>query len=188
MKIILASASPRRRELLRIIVPQFSCTKPDFDESSITVTDAKQKAMVLSREKCKAVIKDYKDRDAVIISSDTVVDLDGRILEKPADKTEAFRMIKSLSDNVHKVHTAVSVYKRGIIYTFADTTEVYVDSIPDDTIAAYVETDEPYDKAGGYAIQGFMGGYITKIHGNYHNVVGLPLAKLNKLLRNIKAI
>ena len=101
--------------------------------------------MVLSREKCKAVIKDYKDRDAVIISSDTVVDLDGRILEKPADKTEAFRMIKSLSDNVHKVHTAVSVYKRGIIYTFADTTEVYVDSIPDDTIAAYVETDEPYD-------------------------------------------
>ena len=97
-------------------------------------------------------------------------------------------MIKSLSYNVHKVHTAVSVYKRGIIYTFADTTEVYVDSIPDDTIAAYVETEEPYYKAGGYAIQGFMGGYITKIHGNYHNVVGLPLAKLNKLLKNIKAI
>lgn len=188
MKIILASASPRRRELLGIIVPQFSCTKPDFDESSVKISDARQKALTLSREKCKAVLKDYKGQNVVIISSDTVVDLDGKILEKPADKEEAFRMIKSLSDNVHKVHTAVSVYKRGIIYTFADTTEVYVDSIPDDTIAAYVETDEPYDKAGGYAIQGFMGGYITKIHGNYHNVVGLPLAKLNKLLRNIKAI
>mgnify|MGYP002512572460 FL=1 len=97
-------------------------------------------------------------------------------------------MIKSLSDNVHRVHTAVSVYKRGIIYTFADTTEVYVDSIPDDTIAAYVETDEPYDKAGGYAIQGFMSGYISKIHGNYHTVVGLPVAKLNKLLKIIKSI
>lgn len=188
MEIVLASASPRRRELLGIIVPQFSCTKPDFDESSIDIKNAKEKALVLSREKCKAVIQQYKDRDVVIISSDTVVDLDGRILEKPADRQEAFNMIKSLSDNVHKVHTAVSVYKGGTIYTFADTTKVYVDKIPDEVIASYVETDEPYDKAGGYAIQGFMAGYITKINGNYHNVVGLPLAKLNRLLKNIKAI
>lgn len=188
MEIILASASPRRRELLKLIVPQFSCTTPDFDESSIGITDAKQKALALSREKCKAVIKQYKGRDAVIISSDTVVDLDGKILEKPVDEADAFNMIKSLSGNVHKVHTAVSVYKSGIIYTFADTTRVYVDTIPDSVIAEYVKTDEPYDKAGGYAIQGFMAGYITKIHGNYHNVVGLPLAKLNKLLKNIKAI
>ncbi|MBE6878970.1 MAG: septum formation protein Maf [Ruminococcaceae bacterium] len=188
MEIILASASPRRRELLKIIVPQFSCTTSDFDESSIDIQDARRKALTLSREKCKAVIEQYKDRDVVIISSDTVVDLDGRVLEKPTDKDDAYRMIKALSDNVHKVHTAVSVYKNGIIYTFADTTKVYVDKIPDSTIRRYIETEEPYDKAGGYAIQGFMGGYITKIHGNYHNVVGLPLAKLNKLLKNIKAI
>lgn len=188
MEIILASASPRRRELLKLIVPQFSCTTPDFDESSINITDAKQKALTLSREKCKAVLKQYKDGDVIIISSDTVVDLDGKVMEKPVDKADAFRMIKSLSDNVHKVHTAVSVYKDGIIYTFADTTKVYVDKIADKVIAQYVETDEPYDKAGGYAIQGFMAGYITKIHGNYHNVVGLPVAKLNKLLKNIKAI
>ncbi len=188
MDIILASASPRRRELLKVIVPQFSCTTSDFDESSIDIKDARRKALTLSREKCKAVIEQYKGQDVVIISSDTVVDLDGRVLEKPTDKADAYRMIKALSDNVHKVHTAVSVYKNGIIYTFADTTKVYVDKIPDDIICQYVDTDEPYDKAGGYAIQGFMGGYITKIHGNYHNVVGLPLAKLNKLLKNIKVI
>ena len=188
MEIILASASPRRRELLTTIVPQFSCTKPDFDESTVNITDAKRKALTLSREKCKAVMGDYKGRDVVIISSDTVVDLDGQVLEKPVDEEDAYQMIKSLSDNVHMVHTAVSVYCRGIIYTFADTTKVYVDKIPDDVIAAYVKTSEPYDKAGGYAIQGFMAGYISKIHGNYHNVVGLPLAKLNKLLKNIKAI
>ena len=188
MEIILASASPRRRELLGIIVPKFSCTKPDFDESSIDIKDAKQKALTLSREKCKAVMSDYAGRDVVIISSDTVVDFEGGILEKPSDKKDAYRMIKSLSGNVHKVHTAVSVYKNGIIYTFADTTKVYVDKIPEKAILEYIETDEPYDKAGGYAIQGFMGGYISKIEGNYHNVVGLPLAKLNRLLRNIKAI
>ncbi len=188
MEIVLASASPRRRELLGIIVPQFTCTKPDFDESSVEIKDAKQKAMTLSREKCKAVMAEYKGKDAVIISSDTVVDLDGEILEKPTDKADAYRMIKSLSDNVHMVHTAVSVCKKGIIYTFADTTRVYVDKIPEEEILRYIETEEPYDKAGGYAIQGFMGGYISKIHGSYHNVVGLPLAKLNKLLKNIKAI
>ena len=116
------------------------------------------------------------------------MDLDGRILEKPADEADAFNMIKSLSGNVHMVHTGVSVYKNGIIYTFADTTKVFVDKIPDDVIAEYVKTEEPYDKAGGYAIQGFMGGYISKIVGSYHNVVGLPLAKLNRLLKNINAI
>ena len=188
MEIILASASPRRRELLGIIVPEFSCTKPDFDERSINIADAKRKALTLSREKCKAVMDEYKGKDVVIISSDTVVDLGGKVLEKPADKAEAYSMIKSLSGNVHKVHTAVSVYSKGIIYTFADTTKVYVDEIPEDVIRSYVETDEPYDKAGGYAIQGFMAGYISRISGNYHNVVGLPLAKLNKLLKNIKVI
>ena len=188
MEIILASASPRRRELLGTIVPHFSCIKPDFDENSVDIKDAKQKAMTLSREKCRAVIKNYAEKNAVIISSDTVVDLDGRILEKPADEADAFNMIKSLSGNVHMVHTGVSVYKNGIIYTFADTTKVFVDEIPEDVIAEYVKTEEPYDKAGGYAIQGFMGGYISKIVGSYHNVVGLPLAKLNRLLKNINAI
>jgi len=188
MKFILASASPRRRELLKEIVPQFECMVPDFDENSVDITDAKQRTVVLSREKCKAVAKTFGDKNTVIIASDTVVDLNGEILEKPQDMADAYIMIKSLSDNVHKVHTAVSVYCRGIIYSFVDTTQVYVDKISDDVIAEYVQTDEPYDKAGGYAIQGFMSGYILKINGNYHTVVGLPVARLNKLLRIIKAI
>ena len=161
---------------------------PDFDESSVDITDAKQRTVVLSREKCRAAVKKFGDKNTVIIASDTVVDLNGEILEKPQDMADAYIMIKSLSGNVHKVHTAVSVYCRGIIYSFVDTTQVYVDKISDDIIAEYVNTDEPYDKAGGYAIQGFMSGYISKINGNYHTVVGLPVARLNKLLRNIKAI
>ena len=188
MKFILASASPRRRELLKAIVPDFECTVPDFDESSVEIADAKRRTMVLSREKCKAVAKEYGTNKTVIVASDTVVDLNGKILEKPKDTADAYNMIKSLSDNVHMVHTAVSVWCRGIIYTFVDTTKVYVDCIDDETVKKYVLTDEPYDKAGGYAIQGFMSGYISKIHGNYHTVVGLPVAKLNKLLKIIKAI
>ena len=188
MKFILASASPRRRELLKAIVPEFECTVPDFDESSVEIADARQRTMVLSREKCKAVAREYGTNETVVIASDTVVDLNGRILEKPKDTADAYSMIKSLSDNVHMVHTAVSVWCRGIIYTFVDTTKVYVDCIDDEIINKYVLTDEPYDKAGGYAIQGFMSGYISKIHGNYHTVVGLPVAKLNKLLKIIKAI
>ena len=187
-KIILASASPRRRELLKAIVPYFECMVPRFDESSVDITDAKQRTMVLSREKCKAVAEQIKDKNVVIIASDTVVDLDGKILEKPRDIAEAYSMIKSLSYNVHQVHTGVSVYSRGIIYSFVDTTRVYVDYIDDSTIKDYVQTSEPYDKAGGYAIQGFMAGYISKIHGNYHTVVGLPVARLNRLLKNIKVI
>lgn len=188
MKFILASASPRRRELLGAIVPQFECTVPQFDESSVDITDAKQRTMVLSREKCKAVAAQIADMDTVIIASDTVVDLDGKILEKPKDMQDAFNMIKSLSDNVHQVHTGVSVWCRGIIYSFVDTTKVYVDYIDDETINAYVQTPEAYDKAGGYAIQGFMSGYIYKINGNYHTVVGLPVARLNKLLKIVKAL
>ena len=188
MKFILASASPRRKELLKAIVPQFECVAPQFDESSVKITEAKQRTVVLSREKCREIMDVCGTKDTVIIASDTVVDLNGKILEKPKDMTDAYNMIKSLSGNVHMVHTAVSVYCRGIIYSFVDTTKVYVDEIGEDVIRSYIRTDEPYDKAGGYAIQGFMSGYISKIQGNYHTVVGLPVARLNRLLKNIKAI
>ena len=188
MEFILASTSPRRRELLGLIVPQFSCEAPQFDEGSICIKNAKQKALTLSREKCKDVAYRIADENKVIIASDTVVDLDGSVMEKPADMADAFSMISSLSGRRHRVHTAVTVWCRGIMYSFADTTDVYVDSIPQDVIWEYVHTDEPYDKAGGYAIQGFMAGYISRINGNYHNVVGLPVARLNRLLKIIKAL
>lgn len=188
MNFILASTSPRRKELLGLIVPQFNCVAPQFDESLIDIKNAKEKAMVLSREKCKDVASRFSDKNTVIIASDTVVDLNGEILEKPEDMADAYIMIKSLSGNKHKVHTAVTVFCRGIYYSFADTTDVYMDAIPEKTILEYINTDEPYDKAGGYAIQGFMAGYISSINGNYHNVVGLPLAKLNRLLKIVKAL
>ena len=187
MKFILASTSPRRKELLALIVPEFTCAAPQFDESQVEIRNARKKAMVLSREKCKDVASSVTDNDTVVIASDTVVELNGEIMEKPEDMADAYIMIKSLSGNRHKVHTAVTVFCKGVYYSFADTTEVYMENIPEQTIMEYIATDEPYDKAGGYAIQGFMAGYISRIDGNYHNVVGLPLSKLNKLLKNIKA-
>lgn len=186
MKYILASASPRRRELLKMILPQFECIAPQFDEGSIEEKNAKKRTIILSREKCREIAQNNKD--AVVIASDTVVGLDGAVLEKPKDKSEARNMIKSLSGRKHNVYSAFTVYCRGVMYSFAEATEVYMDKIPADTIERYIDTDEPYDKAGAYAIQGFIGRYIYKICGDYNNVVGLPVARLNRLLENINAI
>lgn len=188
MEYILASASPRRRELLKNIIDDFLCISPDFDEKSVDEKDGRKKAIILSKAKCIQTVKSCGKKDIAVISGDTVVDFDGEIMEKPADEKQAFNMIKKLSGNTHYVHTAVTVYFKGIYYSFCDSTKVYFENIPDEDILRYVKTKEPYDKAGGYAIQGFMSAYIKKIDGNYHTVVGLPVCRLNKLLKHIKAI
>ena len=188
MEYILASASPRRKELLSGIVPDFRCVSSEFDEKSVNIQDGRRKSMVLSKEKCRSTVDKIKDKDIVVISGDTVVDLDGRILEKPTDEKEAFDMIKALSGRKHFVHTSVTVYFKGVYYTFCDSAAVYFDHVEDEVIKEYIKTSEPYDKAGGYAVQGFMARNIKKINGSYHTVVGLPVSRLYKLLKHIKAI
>lgn len=189
MAIYLASQSPRRRELLGRIVDDFKCISADIVEKDYPELIPREKAVRLSKDKCIAAVNHIKnDNDVVVIASDTIVDLDGEDLGKPQSEDEAYCMIKSLSGKAHWVYTAVSVYKDKHMYTFCDGTEVFFDFIEDDVIAQYVKTEEPYDKAGAYAIQGFMSKYIDRIEGDYNTVVGFPVARVNKLLKSLKII
>lgn len=182
MTVYLASTSPRRKELLTQLISDFRQVSPDVVEKEYPQLSPKEKAVRLSKDKCIAAVNHIREKDMVIIASDTVVDLDGTVLEKPKDRADAVDMISSLSAKEHHVYSAVSVYKSGKMYTFCDDTAVHFTTVPADVISEYVDTDEPYDKRGGYRIQGFMGNYIDRIDGSYYNVVGLPVEKLKKLL------
>lgn len=183
MDIYLASTSPRRRQLLGEIVSDFIRISPHTEEKEYPGLSPKEKSVRRCKDKCIAAVNHVKDLSAVIISSDTVVDFEGDTLDKPADEKKAFNMIKALSGNVHYVHTAVSVYFEGSVFTFCDTTEVKFRDIPEKVISEYVKTDIPYDKRGGYGIQTEYGSVFTeKITGDYNTVVGLPLKRLEKLL------
>ena len=182
MAVYLASTSPRRKEILSEILPHFSQVSPDTEEKEYPQLTPKEKAVRLSKDKCVAAVNHIREKGMVIIASDTVVDLDGTVLEKPKDREDAVAMITALSGKTHHVYSAVSVYTDGTMYTFCDDTSVVFGIVPADVIQQYADTAEPYDKRGGYRIQGFMGSYINKIEGDYYNVVGLPKEKLKKLL------
>ena len=182
MAVYLASTSPRRKEILSEIITDFHQVSPQVEEKEYPHLSPKEKCIRLSKDKCIAAVNHIRQKGMVVIASDTVVDLEGTVLEKPKDRQDAFDMISRLSGKTHYVYSAVSVYAEGRMYTFCDETAVYFDTVPSDVISSYVDTSEPYDKRGGYAIQGFMGKYIHKIEGDYYNVVGLPKEKLKKLL------
>lgn len=189
MDIYLASTSPRRRQLMTEIVPDFIRISPDTEEKEYAGLTPKEKSVRRSKDKCIAAVNHLKRTDAVVISSDTVVDLDGETLDKPADEEDALRIISSLSGHGHSVHTAVTVYSEGSMFTFCDTARVNFRPIPLDVIARYVKTDIPYDKRGGYGIQTEFGKeYIDKIDGDYYTVVGLPVRKLKKLLKFLNIV
>lgn len=183
MTVYLASTSPRRKELLSELLADFRQVSPDVVEKDYPQLAPKEKAVRLSKDKCIAAVNHIREKGMVIIASDTVVDLEGAVLEKPKNRQDAFDMISSLSGRAHHVYSAVSIYYAGRMYTFCDDTAVYFNTVPEDVINRYVDTDEPYDKRGGYRIQGFMGRYIDRIDGSYYNVVGLPVEKLKKLLK-----
>ena len=188
MAVYLASTSPRRKEILSEILSDFRQVSPDTEEKDYPQLSPKEKTIRLSKDKCIAAVNHIREKGMVVIASDTVVDLDGAVLEKPKDRADAVRMITALSARTHHVYSAVSVYADGKMYTFCDDTAVHFDIVPDDVIQQYVDTAEPYDKRGGYRIQGFMGQYIHKIEGDYYNVVGLPKEKLKKLLNFLKIL
>ncbi len=182
MAVYLASTSPRRKEILSELITDFRQVSPQVEEKEYPQLTPKEKCIRLSKDKCIAAVNHIREKGMVVIASDTVVDLEGKALEKPRDREDAYCMIHSLSGKTHYVYSAVSVYSAGKMYTFCDETAVHFDTVPDEVIDKYVDTAEPYDKRGGYAIQGFMGNYIHKIDGDYYNVVGLPKEKLKKLL------
>lgn len=188
MKIVLASASERRQELLGRLIKNFDVVVSDFDENKVPFEgsiDDFVKNVALG----KAMnVKDKLDEDAIIISADTIVTLDKKILGKPTDEKEAFEMIKSLQGRKHLVYSAVIVINtaKNIIKQESLSTEVSFSEISDDEIVEYIKTGEPLDKAGAYGIQGIGGIFVKEIKGCYYNVVGLPLNKLKSMLEEVK--
>lgn len=182
-KIILASASPRRRELLAQIGIPFEVLTSDADESIGTVEPEKA-CRELAKRKAKAVLEHLKacgrgDEDLLIIGADTIVVQDKEILGKPADPADAARMLRLLSGREHEVLTGVYVIDTaGGSFAFSEKTDVYVADLTEADIAFYLSTGEPFDKAGSYGIQGMFARYIEKIDGDYNNVVGLPVGRL----------
>lgn len=183
-KLILASASPRRRELLSLTGLPFTVMAGNGEEV-ISTEDPARAVSELSRQKAEAVLLRTEDGDTVI-GADTVVALDGRILGKPADKADAFRMLRMLQGRDHAVYTGVTILKKNsgtAPVTFAERTAVHVLPMSDEEIRAYIATGEPMDKAGAYGIQGRFAVYVAGIEGDYQNVVGLPVSRLYGYLK-----
>ncbi|HZK24266.1 MAG TPA: Maf family protein [Oscillospiraceae bacterium] len=181
-KFILASASPRRAELLRQIGLPFTVQVSNVDESTINEAEPAQLAAQLALYKGQAVAE--KVDEGVIIAADTIVNINGELLGKPATKQAAAEMLRRLSGKLHHVLTGVAVISKpaGLVRTHVESTAVYLRKLTEAEIDWYVNTEEPYDKAGGYGIQGKAAVFIEKIEGCYFNVVGLPLAALWQLL------
>ena len=192
MKIILASGSPRRKEILAGLGVDFSVLSADTDESC-SIPYPEEYAMELARRKGQAAwalikqqLKEGTDNtDAVIISADTVVATDTEILGKPKDSDDACRMLRALSGSEHIVVTGIGITVGGVTSVAYCATQVHVAPIPEDEIQKYVATGDPLDKAGAYGIQGEFSKWIIGINGCYFNVVGLPTYTLNKLFYEV---
>lgn len=175
-KIILASASPRRKELMELAGYDFEVICADIVEVVPEEAMPQEVVMSLALQKAQAVAAEHKE--AVVIGSDTVVALDGKILGKPHSEQEACEMLRSLSGRTHKVFTGVAIVCGGKVKNFFDETDVEFYSLGDDEIKKYVATGEPTDKAGAYGIQGKGSVLVKRIHGDFFSVMGLPIAKL----------
>lgn len=190
-KVILASASPRRRELLAQIGMDFKVIISKADEN-ISEPAPEQLVMKLSDIKAMAVYEEHgiEDEATIILGADTVVAFGGKVLGKPKDTQQAKEMLSMLSDNTHQVFTGVTILykKQGGLKseTFYDKTTVYTYPISDKEIDQYIMTGEPMDKAGSYGIQGIGAKFIKKIDGDYNNVVGLPVSKIYQKIKEIE--
>ncbi len=184
MKFILASGSPRRNEILKNLGLRFEVVLPDVDETS-DERDPRRLTEELSYRKGVAVYGALGEpTDTVIISSDTVVAIDGEILGKPCDQGDAERMLRMLSGRSHEVISGICLTYNGKSVTAHEVTEVVFDAMTDGDIATAVTLGEPLDKAGAYAVQGIASLFIKELRGDYFNVVGLPVNLLVKTLKN----
>ena len=182
MSIILASNSPRRRELLaQIGIRDFQILSPDVDEAVESGLSPARMVEALSLRKARAAAGRAGAED-LIIAADTVVALDGRVLGKPRDQEEAFAMLSALSGREHRVYTGVTVLGGGRAATEHEETAVAFRALSPEEIRDYIATGEPMDKAGAYGIQGVGALLVQGIRGDYCNVVGLPLFRLGRML------
>ena len=174
MKIVLASKSPRRKELLSSITEDFEIIVNECDETLPLGVEPGEGVEMLAVRKGKAVSSFLPD-DCLVISSDTLVELSGKALGKPEDEEDAFNMLRSLSGKAHNVHTGVAVHYKGRVFSGVDSTAVYFKELSDREIRDYIATGEPMDKAGSYGIQGLGGRFVEKYEGEFDTIVGLGL-------------
>jgi septum formation protein len=182
INLILASQSPRRRELLTILGYEFSVVPSSIDETPTPGEEPPMYAARVARDKGMEVAS--RVSHSIILSADTVVTIDNEILGKPADENDALRMLRKLSGREHSVYTAVTLINQAKQETLEglDRTRVWFKTLTDKEILDYIRRENVFDKAGAYAIQGYAGVYIPKIDGNYFNVMGLPLPLVHELL------
>jgi septum formation protein len=181
-KLVLASRSPRRAQILKREKVEFEVKIPaELEEESLASDPVKH---VLSLSKKKAASFSHEFENAIILGADTVVVLDGEILGKPQDEKQAFSILKKLSGKTHRVYTGVTLVNRynGKTISDYDLTEVRFNRLDDEGILAYIDTGEPMDKAGAYGIQGMGGFLVESIWGSLDNVIGLPTEKLREML------
>lgn len=185
-KLILASQSPRRQELLKHLdVPFEVLVKPDVDELYPKEISNDEVPEFLARLKAKAYAEELKSDEIIVITADTIVVCDGQILGKPSDTPDAFRMLQTLSNNTHEVITGVALTSSDKQHCFSVSTKVFFKALTDDEINHYITNYKPFDKAGAYGIQEWIGMVgIERIEGSYFNVVGLPVQKLYQELQN----
>lgn len=185
-KIILASSSPRRKEILNQVSVKFDII-PSLCDEVITKSNPSEIVEELASQKAEEVAKKIT-YDSVIIGADTIVAVNNKILGKPKNKDEAFEMVKMIQNNYHNVYTGVCLIIKSENYykkiVFHEKTEVSLYQMTDEQIWDYISTDEPMDKAGAYAIQGKFAIYIKAINGDYNTIVGLPISKIYNTLLN----
>lgn len=182
-EIILASASPRRKEILDNLGIKCTVIPADIDESALSGEEPREFVTRLAMAKALAVAKDVTE--GLVIACDTIVTIDGMILGKPTDKEDAYDMLKKLKGRDHVVITALGIVDKpsGKTMDSREETIVHMRDYSDEDIESYIANDEPYDKAGGYGIQGIGSLLVRGISGDYFNVVGLPIGKLSEMTK-----
>ena len=186
MKLLLASKSPRRRQLLGALGFPIEFISLDVDEHVPDGTPTAKTAELLARRKAEACPAEEIGSDAILLAADTVVVLDKHVLGKPADRNQALTMLRSLAGNRHTVYTGVCLRTQSRTLSFTEKTDVYFRPLSDDELSYYIDNYRPYDKAGAYGIQEWIGIVgINRIEGCYYNVMGLPLARVYEAIRQI---
>ncbi len=183
-ELILASSSPRRQELLKQVNIPFQIRTANVDESVIQTTNPIEKVKQLAELKGQAI--PFQHKNEVILAADTIVAHNERIFEKPKDKEEAYYMMSTFSGNSHDVYTGVLIRSDEKEVIFVEKTKVEFWPLTDEEIKWYISTDDPYDKAGGYGIQSLGSIFVKQIVGDYYNVMGLPISKVVRKLRDFQ--
>ena len=179
---ILASQSPRRKDILKIAGYKFKIIKPDIDESLDATLSIDEFPVELAYQKAKQIADQYPGE--LVIGADTIVVLNNEIINKPVDRDDAIAMLSRLSGNMHIVITGVCVIKGQKVRKFSDKSKVHFEKLTLDEITYYVDHYKPYDKAGAYGVQDWIGmAAIKRIDGSFYNVMGLPIHKLYRLLK-----